>query len=186
MDYQKRATPKFPTGHSSGKIVVVGVDQREYLIRKEINPRYVGVFRDLMVAIPYHWTTKSGNAVADDLAINTAKGLQEAGYRAEAIKNPNIESVTAGIDSARAAGASKILLIHVNELESDTQWRTEFGYDLTFELLSKSGKVLASNRMKNTIMIGASPLPTITAKIKVPTKVGEVTTEGVNPLLKSL
>ena len=85
MDYQTRATPTFPTGRAKEKVVVVGVDRRDYLLKKEIKPQYVGLFRDLMAAIPYKWVTKSKNPVSDDLAINTAKGLQKAGYMAVAV-----------------------------------------------------------------------------------------------------
>lgn len=186
MDYQSQATPTFPAGQSKQKIVVVGVDERGYLKRKEIRPQYVGVFRDLMLAIPYKWVTKSKNPVADDLAINIAKGLSNAGYHAEALANPDIESSTAGIDAAKAAKASRIILVRVKELESDTQWRTEYVYDLNFDLLSGSGKPILSTQVKDTIMMAGSPLPTVTAQIKVPTKAGQITEEGIKPLLEKL
>lgn len=186
MDYQSRATPTFPAGRTKEKVVVVGVDRRDYLLKKEIKPQYVGLFRDLMVAIPYKWVTKSKNPVSDDLAINTAKGLQNAGYLAVAVKNPAVEDFKAGMEAARAMGATRILVVRVNELESDTMWRTEYRYDLVFELYSGTGKLLASHPVKDTIMIGATPFPTVTAQIKVPTKAGEITAEGVTPLLKEL
>lgn len=186
MDYQTRGVSKITPGQGHEQVAVVGVDEREYLKKKEIDPRYLGIFRDLMFAIPYRWVTMSGKPAVDDLALNLTKGLNSAGYKAENVPNPDPGSVEAGLAAAKALGTPKILVIRVHELESDTQWRTELFYDFTFDLLSKSGKLIASNRNHGSIMIGASPLPTMTARGTVPKKVGEFMAEGVKPLLKDL
>ena len=184
MDYQTRGVPKIAPGQGREQVAVVGVDDREYLKKKQVDARYVGIFRDLMVAIPYRWVTKSGKPAVDDLALNLTKGLRDAGYKAENVANLDPGSVDAGVAAAKALGTPKILVIRVSELESDTQWRTEICYDFTFDLLSKSGKLIASNRNNGSIMIGASPLPTLTAQNTVPKKVSEFMAEGVKPLLK--
>jgi hypothetical protein len=46
--------------------------------------------------------------------------------------------------------------VRVNKFESDSQIRTEFGYDITFEVYDAKGRLLASNRVQELRMYGPS------------------------------
>ena len=85
------------------------------------------------VAIPYFIHNKDKKPIADTLANDVALGLTQSGYRATSVPNPSIESPQSALSAARQSSPSRILLVRVNKFESDSQIRTEFDYDITFE-----------------------------------------------------
>lgn len=178
--------PAAPIADGAGKtsIAVVGVDNRQYLKDGEIKPFYVGLVRDVMVAYPYRVRTTSYNPLSDDLAVSLATGLQKAGYRATSVTNPNPGSHSEALTLGQSSGQSRILLVRIYEFESDTQIRTEFFYDIDFEIYDKSGRLLGSNRIRDQKMYPGSPLPYAEAREQMPKRVRHLLAEGVKPLLK--
>jgi hypothetical protein len=97
-----------------------------------------------MLAIPYFIHNKDKKPIADTLANDVALGLTQSGYRATSVANPSIESPQSALSAARQSSPSRILLVRMNKFESDSQIRTEFGYDLIFEVCDAKGRLLAS------------------------------------------
>jgi hypothetical protein len=94
----------------------------------------------------------------------------------------------ARIDPSRLSPAkptSRILLVRVNKFESDSQIRTEFGYDITFEVYDAKGRLLASNRVRELKMYGPAYSVFGSRKDLLET-IRKALAEGVSPLMKDL
>ena len=139
-----------------------------------------------MVAIPYFIHNKDKKPIADTLANDVALGLTQSGYRATSVPNPSIESPQSALSAARQSSPSRILLVRVNKFESDSQIRTEFGYDITFEVYDAKGRLLASNRVQELKMYGPSYPAYGFARKNLPATIRKALAEGVSPLMKDL
>ncbi len=156
-DYDYNVTPSFTGKPGKTTVVVVGVDDRNRENPGRFKPEYVGLFRDLMFAIPYFVHNKDKKPIADTLANDVALGLTQSGYRATSVPNPSIESPQSALSAARQSSPSRILLVRVFKFESDSQIRTEFGYDITFEVYDTKGRLLAS--ILRSLKCMAPPIP---------------------------
>lgn len=184
MDYRRTPTLTGKSGKAS--VVVVGVDDRNAEEAGIFKPYYVGLYRDLMAGIPYYVFNLKREPIADTLASNAAAGLVQSGYQARSIPNPEIEHPAAALAAARALSPSRILLIRVHKFESDSQIRTEFGYDLGFELYDAKGRLLASDRVHDLKMYGPSYPAVLFAKKNLPREISQALSNGISPLMKNL
>jgi hypothetical protein len=80
------------------------------------------------------------------------------------------------------ASPSRILLVRVFKFESDSQIRTEFGYDITFEVYDAKGRLLASNRVQELKIYGPSYPAYGFARKNLPATIRKALAEGVSPL----
>jgi hypothetical protein len=185
-DYDYNVTPSFTGKHGKTTVAVVGVDDRNRESPGRFKPEYVGLFRDLMFAIPYFVHNKDKKPIADTLANDVALGLTQSGYRATSVPNPSIESPQSALSAARQSSPSRILLVRVFKFESDSQIRTEFGYDITFEVYDDKGRLLASNRVQELKMYGPSYPSAVFARKNLPVTIRKALAEGVSPLMKDV
>ena len=184
--YDYNVTPSLTGKPGKTTVAVVGVDDRNRENPGRFKPEYVGLFRDIMVAIPYFIHNKDKKPIADTLANDVALGLTQSGYRATSVPNPSIESPQSALSAARQSSPSRILLVRVNKFESDSQIRTEFGYDITFEVYDAKGRLLASNRVQELKMYGPSYPAYGFARKNLPATIRQALAEGVSPLMKDL
>jgi hypothetical protein len=117
---------------------------------------------------------------------DVALGLSQSGYRATSVPNPSIESPQSALSAARQSSPSRIVLVRVNEFESDSQIRTEFGYDITFEVYDAKGRLLASQRVHELKVYGPSYSAILFARKHLPADIRKALAEGVSPLMKNL
>lgn len=181
-----RATPSFTGKAGNGTVVVVGVDDRNIEDAGRFKPYYVGLYRDLIFAIPYSVFNLKREPIADTLASNVAAGLVQSGYHAKSVLNPSIESAQAALAAAQQSSPSRILLIRIYKFESDSQIRTEFGYEIGFEVYDSKGHLLASNREQGLKMYGPSYPAVAFAKKNLPREISQALTRGISPLMKDL
>jgi hypothetical protein len=185
--YDYNVTPSLTGKPGKTTGAVVGVDDRNRENPGRFKPEYVGLFRDIMLAVPYFIHNKDKKPIADTLANDVALGLTQSGYRATSGPNPSIESPQSALSAARQSSPSRILLVRVNKFESDSQIRTEFGYDITFEVYDAKGRLLASNRVQELRMYGASFSSAYGfARKNLPATIRKALAEGVSPLMKDL
>ncbi|MBN8709580.1 MAG: hypothetical protein J0I10_09375 [Verrucomicrobia bacterium] len=186
--YDYNVTPTLKGQPGKSVVTVVGVDDRNRDKPGAFKPYYVGLFRDIMIAVPYFIYTKGRTPLADILANDVALGLKDSGYRAQSVPNPSIEN----LDAALAAGKSskpvpsRILVVRVYEFESDSQLRTEFGYTIGFEVYDIKGKLIASSKVQDLKMYGPAFGAYYFAQKNLPRKIKEALSEGVSPLMKDL
>ncbi len=185
-DYDYNVTPSLTGKPGKTTVAVVGVDDRNCERPGRFKPEYVGLFRDLMFAIPYFVHNKDKKPIADTLANDVALGLTQSGYRATSVPNPSIESPQSALSAARQSAPSRILLGRVFKFESDSQIRTEFGYDITFEVYDTKGRLLASNRVQELKMYGPSYPSAVFARKNLPATISKALAEGVSPLMKDV
>ena len=184
--YDYNVAPSLTGKPGKTTVAVVGVDDRNRENPGRFKPEYVGLVRDIMVAIPYFIHNKDKKPIADTLANDVALGLTQSGYRATSVPNPSIESAQSALSAARQSSPSRILLVRVNKFESDSQIRTEFGYDITFEVYDAKGRLLASNRVQELKMYDPSFSAYGFARKSLPATIGKALAEGVSPLMKDL
>ena len=178
--YDYNVTPSLTGKPGKTTVAVVGVDDRNRENPGRFKPEYVGLFRDIMFAVPYFIHNKDKKPIADTLANDVAFGP------ATSVPNPSIESPQSALSAARQSSPSRILLVRVNKFESDSQIRTEFGYDITFEVYDAKGRLLASNRVQELKMYGPSYPAYGFARKNLPATIREALAEGVSPLMKDL
>ncbi|MFZ4778745.1 MAG: hypothetical protein ACOYM3_25540 [Terrimicrobiaceae bacterium] len=142
FDYQS-VRASVPHAKKPTSVAVAAVDRREYLIKGEVKPNYVGLTRSGF-GIPYRVGTRTGAPLAQDLTESIAASLTASGYSAQAVTGfPVIDSSAA---KARLLGipADRHVLVTVSKWESDTLVRTELVTDISISVFDKSGKLLAT------------------------------------------
>jgi len=186
--YDYNVTPTLKGQPGKSVVTVVGVDDRNRDKPGAFKPYYVGLFRDIMIAVPYFIYTKGRAPLADILANDVALGLKDSGYRAQSVANPSLESLESAISSGKSSKPvpSRILVVRVYEFESDSQLRTEFGYTIGFEVYDIKGGLIASSKVQETKMYGPAFGAYYFAQKNLPRKIKEALSEGVSPLMKDL
>lgn len=186
--YDYNITPTLKGQPGKSIVTVVGVDDRNHDRPGAFKPYYVGLFRDIMIAVPYFIYTKGRAPLADILANDVALGLKDSGYRAQSVANPSLESLESALSAGKSSKPvpSRILVIRVYEFESDSQLRTEFGYTIGFEVYDIKGRLIASSKVQETKMYGPAFGAYYFAQKNLPHKIKEALSEGVSPLMKTL
>lgn len=186
--YDYNVTPTLTGKPGKADVTVVGVDDRNRYKPGAFKPHYVGLVRDMAFAIPFFVYNKDEKPLADDLAKDVAMGLQGSGYHAQSLPNPSIGSVETALLTGKTSkpAPSRILLVRVYKFESDTQIRTEFEYEIGFEVYDIKGRLMASTKVQEVKMYGPSYPSLLFAKKNLPRKIKEALSEGVSPLMKDL
>lgn len=186
--YDYNVTPTLKGQPGKSVVTVVGVDDRNHDKPGAFKPYYVGLFRDILLAIPYYVYNKECEPIADNLAKDVALGLQASGFKAQSLPNPSIESVETALLTGKTSkpAPTRILLVRVYKFESDSQIRTEFEYEIGFEVYDINGRLIASNRVQEIKMYGPSYPAALFARKNLPRKIKDALSEGVSPLMKAL
>lgn len=132
-----------PQAKKPTSVAVAAVDRREYLIKGEVKPNYVGLTRSGF-GIPYRVGTKSGAPLAQDLGQSIAESLNASGYTAQDVTGFPIVDPLAAKAKLLSVPADRHILVTVSKWESDTLVRTELVTDISISVFDKSGKLLAT------------------------------------------
>lgn len=143
----------------SEKSIAIGVvDLRSYVISGEKAPNFSGLFRGGF-GNPFDVTTDSGRPLAEDLGQSIVAALKRSGVDAQAV--PVAPKTTA--EDARAlilaSGSDRCALLRIREWKSDTYFNTGLTYDLTLDVLSSDGTLMASKELQGHDNLGASGVP---------------------------
>lgn len=186
--YDYNVTPTLKGQPGKSVVTVVGVDDRNRDKPGAFKPYYVGLVRDVMVAIPYFVYTEKRAPLADILAHDIALGLKDTGYRAQSAPNPSLESIETALLAGKTSKPTptRILVVRIFKFESDSQIRTEFGYELGFEVYDVKGRILASTRVQEVKMYDASFSAYASSRKNLPREIKAALSEGVSPLMKDL
>jgi len=142
FDYRK-SVPTVPPAAKKVSVAVCGVDDRPDVRAGKVEPTYVGMIRNGF-AIPMSLDTTSDDPLAHDFSTALVKGLDEAGYAAEVVKNPQPTNRGSALGSLGQARADRKILVTVSEWESDTLYNTEIKYSVSLTVFDASGNELAT------------------------------------------
>ena len=154
-EYQYRDTSiVLPIKSADQRMVILSVqDLRSYILNGEKDPSFVGLQRGGF-GNPFDVTTSSGNPMEEDMAYALREGLLRVGYRVVNVAGkPDIGQLR---NTAVKEGATRIVLLKVNEWKSDAYIKLNLHCDLQLEVYDAKGELLAENEMKLVQEVGGS------------------------------
>lgn len=154
---------------SSNTVAVAVVDLRPYVLNGEKTPNFSGLFRGGF-GNPWDVATDSGRPLAEDLAASIVVALQRKGIEATAVSLSPKTTEAEARTLVTASGADRCTLLSFREWKSDTYFNTGLTYDMTLEVLSADGTVMASKVLQGHDNLGASGVPA-DARVHVETAV---------------
>jgi len=125
-----------------GPLAVSALDHRPYVVGGEKQPTFLGLLRN-SVGMPFDINTEGRRAVSDEVATVLAEALERAGFDVRTVSTRpdqgRAEVIAAVLDQSRLA------LLTINELKSDTYARTRLQYDLNLKVFAADGELLAES-----------------------------------------
>lgn len=174
IDFTKSA-PSVRSG--SEQIAVSGIDIRPDILSKDYQPNYVGAFRGFFSGIPYHLNTTHQQALVSQLVDAVTVGYKKSGYSAEAVYSPNLGSRASAISALQKTSAHRFLLVTVRALYTNTLVHTEITYDVTLEVLNRSGHTLAhANAQAEEKLLNGAAFPAFYVQKLLPDTMADVLT----------
>jgi hypothetical protein len=161
-DYQS-VRAAVPADATKSTIAIAAVDLRPDLLSKDVASSYVGMTRGGF-GNPFRVATKSGKPLAEDFARSIAGSLDAAGGKARAVSGFPVSDPAAALAALRTSGASHLVLITIKQWESDTLINTELTFDLTVQVYSPTGALLATATSAGTRSLGGSMFPVMHAR----------------------
>ncbi len=144
--------------HSDKSIAVAVVDLRPYVLSGEKAPDFSGLFRGGF-GNPFDVTTGTGHPLADDLSQSIVTALKRASVEAEIVAVTPKSSAPEARAAILASGADRCTLLQIREWKSDTYFNTGLTYDVTLDVLSRDGVLLASKMLQGHDNLGPSGVP---------------------------
>lgn len=135
-----------------GPLAVSALDHRPYVVSGEKQVSFLGLLRN-SVGVPFDINTEGRRAVSDEVATVLAGALEKAGFDVRTISTrpeQGDSEVIAAID-----GQSRLALLTINELKSDTYARTRLQYDLGLKVFVANGELLAGSVAQGEDSLGA-------------------------------
>lgn len=144
VDYRAQSV-SLNTG--SQKSIALGVhDQRPYVLSGNKTPQFVGIQRGGW-GNPFDVLTQSGGPLAQDFTTSIAGALTRGGATVTAKALPHSASKDAVTAQLLALTADKHLLVSYQEWKTDSLMNTALIYDMTAQVLSGDGTVVAQNHI---------------------------------------
>lgn len=142
---------------ASGNITVAATthDQRQYTISGHSPPDYVGMQRGGF-GNPFNVTTASGKPLAEDITTSICNSLSAKGFRAIAVNVAHSDNRNEVIAKLRESQSKRLLLLTLNEWQSDTYTNTGLSYDVKLEVLDSNGHKLSEKIIKGDDNLGGS------------------------------
>ena len=129
-------------------------DKRPYIISGDKPKNFVGLQRGGF-GNPFSVTTTSGNSLADDFLDAISSALRSSGYKVT--QSSQVQS-TALIEAAKSNGASRIVMITINEWKSDVFVNIKVIGDLELVVWDTNGNKLASNSVDFSRSLGGAAI----------------------------
>ncbi len=142
---------------ASGNITVAATthDQRQHIVSGQSPPDYVGMQRGGF-GNPFNVTTASGKPLAEDITTSICNSLSAKGYKAVAVSVIHTDSRNKIIEKMKQTKSKRLLLVTLNEWQSDTYTNTGLSYDIKLEVLDSSGHKLTEKIIKGDDNLGGS------------------------------
>jgi len=150
---------------STQKVGVAVVDQRAYVVLGEKTPDFVGLQR-AGFGNPFDVTTKSGKPLADDMAKVIANSLQRNNVDAIVLKTKPTVDAMAAKKSLKMLKSTRLLIVYLSKLKSDTYLNPEFNYDVKAEVVDDKGSILAENKIAEFQALQGDPFEVVPAAYK--------------------
>lgn len=143
--------------NASGNITVaVGThDQRQYVLSGQSSPNYVGMQRG-GYGNPFNVTTLSGKTLAEDMTASICNSLSARGFKTVAVTVTHSDTRDRVLEKMRAQKSERLLLLSLNEWQSDTYQNTGLAYDIKLDVFDAEGKKLAETALKGNDNLGGS------------------------------
>lgn len=117
------------------------IDQRPYVLSGDKKPSFVGLQRGGF-GNPFKVSTKSGRALADEMAAALISELKDNGFKAVNLRISKPDSkIIAG--TIRDAAMARNIILTVQEWRTDGFFSFELSYDLRLSILDESANLIA-------------------------------------------
>jgi hypothetical protein len=147
-----------PTLTGTAAVSVGTHDQREYVRAGSKDPRFVGLQRGGF-GNPFDVKTEDDKPLADGMTNAVVSTLVKKGFRAQGVVVAHSVSAEEARQRLSRAGGERALLLTLREWKSDAAIRIRLSYELSLQVLDRSGALLAEKRVEGTDVLGAAGLP---------------------------
>lgn len=130
-------------------------DQRDWVLNKKKDPDFSGYMRS-GVGIPYNIGTKSGQAVAADMAQSIALALEKTGHKVVKVPTSHLDTAEEVYKRALECNADRILIVRLDEWFCDTYTKTWLEYKVTASAFDKKGIHMAHKEIAGKDTLGGS------------------------------
>ncbi len=156
------------TSSGSGRIGVATHDQRPYVVQKEKGPHFVGLSRGGF-GNPFDVTTEGDRPLADAMTRAISNSLQKKGFEPVPLFVPPSESSESVRKMLLQSQVDRAILLTLREWKSDTYMDTSLLYDVTLNVLDRTGRVIGEKRVQGRDNLGADVInPPAHAREAVP------------------
>ncbi|MDR3418785.1 MAG: hypothetical protein P4L83_21635 [Nevskia sp.] len=154
---------------SQGQHVTVAVwDQRRYVVSGNKDPDFVGLQR-ANVGLPFDVGTASHRPLAWDMDDALVRSLAAADFGATPVMLTPRDSQATAMAALLRGKPQRVLLLRMDDWESDTYKNPMVTYDLTLNVYDASGRRLTSKNLKgNEALQGSLINPGARAREEVP------------------
>lgn len=136
--------PLPPSTPSESAFALAVLDSRPDVVSGERQETFVGLSRSLY-GIPYPEHTPSKKPLAQVFAAMIARALQDGGIPTDVVTVSPYRGTAGALDSLKATGASRLLLLEVRDWWSDKLIRTELHHDLKLTVFDNQGRELGTS-----------------------------------------
>lgn len=142
---------------STQSAVLAVLDQRDYIRSGRKSEAFVGLSRGFY-GNPFDVKTTSGTPLANEMTIAVVAALKLTGIRAQTLAVRPAEGPLQARRALVQAGLDRALLLILTEWKTETMLRTSLSYDVTLEVLDRTGKELARKQISGKEVSNASIL----------------------------
>ena len=139
----------------SESITIAVHDQRDWLLTKHKYTNFAGIMRS-GVGIPYDIATLSELPFADDIANTITEAFKKNGFQANTVKTFHTETPETVLENLKGLGASKLLLVSLNQWYCDVYNKTWVYYNVTAQLMNSNGEIIGKSTIEDKEAIGGS------------------------------
>jgi len=128
--------------HGPGEIGLLVVDRRPYVLDGDKPPNFVGLQRG-GYGNPFNVTTQSGKPMSVEMQVTLAHALERNDFVVKELSTASPDD--SGIaDAVRKTGASRNVVLILNEWKTDAMASFALSYDVELRILDWDGTALAS------------------------------------------
>ena len=152
----------------SGRISVATHDQRPYVLQQAKGPQFVGLSRG-GYGNPFDVTTEDDRPLTDGMTQAISNSLAKKGFRPVPVFVPLFESPESVRKMLMQTGVDRAILLTLREWKSDTYMNTALHYDVTLNVLDRTGRVIGEKRLQGGDHLGGDAInPPAHAREAVP------------------
>jgi hypothetical protein len=140
-----------------GNFSIAVLDFREYVKSGNKSESFVGLSRGGF-GNPFDVETRSGSALASEMAAAIAASLQRKGAEVQTVMVRPVEGPEGARRALLRTGHDRLLLFTLREWKTDTMFRTGLDFDVTLDVFDGGGKSLGGSHVSGREVSGGSIL----------------------------